>query len=189
MLDWSGLEDRDHIVQLPFQEKAMAKKQADARKALEAVGGTPSEGYYANNTATAAPPPGSLSGGCSLTDPTGTGGCVTPRLNYAYKQARAAGFTRYTKCFRNASSGEHGKGRACDFAANADGFVDAAASGANKEYGNRWAAYFIKNADRLGVLYVIWYRQIWMPGNGWSSYSGGGSPSGDHTNHVHLSVT
>jgi hypothetical protein len=28
-----------------------------------------------------------------------------------------------------------------------------------------------------------------MPGNGWSSYSGGnGDPSSDHTNHVHLSV-
>ena len=46
----------------------------------------------------------------------------------------------------------------------------------------------MKNASRLGVLYVIWFRQIWMPGTGWRSYSGSGSPSAAHTNHVHLSV-
>ena len=46
----------------------------------------------------------------------------------------------------------------------------------------------MKNADRLGVLYVIWYRQIWMPGTGWRAYSGSGGPQRDHTNHVHLSV-
>ena len=39
------------------------------------------------------------------------------------------------------------------------------------------------------MLYVIWYRQIWLPSSGWKSYSGGnGDPSSDHTNHVHLSV-
>jgi hypothetical protein len=46
----------------------------------------------------------------------------------------------------------------------------------------------VKNASRLGVMYVIWYRQIWMPGQGWRSYSGSGGPSATHTNHVHLSV-
>jgi hypothetical protein len=38
------------------------------------------------------------------------------------------------------------------------------------------------------VLYVIWYRQIWLPGSGWRSYTGCCGPSAEHTNHVHLSV-
>jgi hypothetical protein len=46
----------------------------------------------------------------------------------------------------------------------------------------------VKNASRLGVMYVIWYRQIWNPGTGWTSYSGSGGPNATHTNHVHLSV-
>jgi hypothetical protein len=39
------------------------------------------------------------------------------------------------------------------------------------------------------VLYVIWFREIWLPSSGWRSYSGSGSPSAEHTDHVHLSVT
>ena len=107
----------------------------------------------------------------------------------AYNNARGAGYTHYTKCWRSQSSGEHPKGRACDFSANATTFVDARATGADKAYGDRLAAYFIANASRLGVLYVIWFRRIWLPSSGWKAYSGGnGDPSSDHTNHVHLSV-
>ena len=124
---------------------------------------------------------------CSVKDPT-TSGCLTPRTLYALQAARAAGFTHYTACFRQASSGEHPLGRACDFAANAGGFAGVA-TGADKAYGDRLAAWFIANADRLAVLYVIWYKQIWVPGLGWRTYThGDGTPSGDHTNHVHLSV-
>ena len=37
-------------------------------------------------------------------------------------------------------------------------------------------------------MYVIWYRQIWMPNTGWRSYSGSGSAGRRATtNHVHLS--
>jgi hypothetical protein len=106
----------------------------------------------------------------------------------SYQQARAAGFKRYTSCFSQRSSGEHPKGRACDFSANASGFQNVNASGGDRAYGDRLAAYFVKNASRLGVMYVIWFRQIWMPGTGWRSYSGSGGPSATHTNHVHLSV-
>jgi len=38
------------------------------------------------------------------------------------------------------------------------------------------------------VLYVIWFKQIWFPDRGWRSYSGDGTPAGDHYNHVHLSL-
>lgn len=107
---------------------------------------------------------------------------------HALNQATAAGFTRYVSCYRSGGSGEHPKGRACDFAAQRDGF-GGIATGEDRTYGNNLAAYFVRNADRLGVLYVIWFRQIWMPGSGWRPYGeAGGDPSSDHTNHVHLSV-
>ncbi|MFB9236048.1 coiled-coil domain-containing protein [Plantactinospora siamensis] len=124
---------------------------------------------------------------CSVNDPTTTG-CITPRTLHAMNEARAAGFTHFVSCHRNGGSGEHPKGRACDFAAAKGGF-EGVASGADKTYGNNLAAYFIKNSDRLAVLYVIWFKRIWLPSSGWKAYSGGnGDPSSDHTNHVHLSV-
>ena len=107
----------------------------------------------------------------------------------AYNSARADGFTHYTKCWRKEATGEHQKGRACDFSANATTFVNAHATGADKAYGDRLAAYFIANSTRLGVLYVIWYKQIWQPSSGWKNYTAGdGTAAGDHYNHVHLSV-
>jgi hypothetical protein len=120
-------------------------------------------------------------------DPT-TSGCLTPRTLHALQEARRAGFTRYTACFRSGSWGEHPLGRACDFAAYPSGFVDAAATGDNKAYGDRLAAWFLANASRLAVLYVIWFRQIWLPSSGWRTYHGDGTPAGDHVNHVHPSL-
>ena len=103
-------------------------------------------------------------------------------------EAKKDGFTRFVSCFRPSGSGEHPKGRACDFAADKNGF-GGDATGSSRTYGNRLADYFIANASRLGVLYVIWFRRIWLPSSGWKSYSGaGGDPSSDHTNHVHLSM-
>ncbi len=125
---------------------------------------------------------------CSVNDPTPANGCITPRTLHALKQAKAAGFTRYVSCYRPSGSGEHPKGRACDFAAQKNGF-GGVASGGDRTYGNNLAAFYVRNADRLAVLYVIWYKQIWLPSSGWKAYSGGnGDPSSDHTNHVHLSV-
>jgi hypothetical protein len=174
------------------QEKAMAKRKADAERALNVVGRAASAGPSASGSSKAsrsAPrnPDGSFpSESCSVDDPT-TGGCLTPRMSNALQQARAAGFTRYTACFRQASFGEHPKGRACDLSAATDGF-GGVATGGEKTYGNNLAAWAVDNADRIGVLYVIWFRQIWMPGTGWRAYSGSGSPAAEHTNHVHISV-
>jgi hypothetical protein len=176
------------------QLRIMDAKRKDADAALrKAGGGQPVSGGPTGGkaTANAAPrnPDGSFaSQSATIKDPTGTGGMITPRLLNAYNEARKAGFTHYTKCWRSQSSGEHPKGRACDFSANAKTFVDARATGADKTYGDNLAAWFIGNASRLGVLYVIWYKRIWHPGRGWSSYSGDGTPAGDHYNHVHLSV-
>ena len=104
------------------------------------------------------------------------------------QQAQAAGFTRHVACFRTGDRFEHPKGRACDFAAQKNGFGGVAA-GDDRIYGNNLAAYFVRNADALGVLYVIWFKQVWMPSTGWRAYSAaGGDPSSDHTNHVHVSL-
>jgi hypothetical protein len=176
------------------QLNLMGKRKAQAESALkEANAGQddpqPTDGG-GSSKASAAPrnSDGSLPAeGCSVNDPTTTG-CITPRLLHAMQQAQGAGFNHFVACFRHQSSGEHPKGRACDFAADKKGF-GGVASGSSKDYGNRLANYFINNSDRLGVLYVIWFKRIWLPSSGWKAYSrGNGDPSSDHTNHVHLSV-
>jgi hypothetical protein len=175
------------------QVKVMAKKKEQAERALASVGGgAVAGGFVSANSPLAKAAPRNSDGSwpkesCTVNDPT-TSGCITPRLLNSYNQSRAANFKRYTSCFSERSSGEHPKGRACDFAAAKGGFENVNASGGDRTYGNNLAAYFVKNASRLGVLYVIWYRQIWMPSTGWRAYSGSGGPSATHTNHVHLSV-
>jgi hypothetical protein len=176
------------------QVNVMARRKAQAENALKAANagqdaGSPG-GSVGSATATAVRrnPDGSLPAeGCTVDDPT-TDGCITPRMLHALQQAKQAGFTHFVACFRHQSTGEHPRGRACDFAADKSGF-GGVATGASKDYGNRLANYFIANASRLGVLYVIWFRRIWLPSSGWKAYTrGNGDPSSDHTNHVHLSV-
>jgi hypothetical protein len=175
------------------QVKVMAKKKQQAEQALAiAGGGAARSGFINANSPLAKPAPRNSDGSwpkesCTVNDPT-TSGCITPRLLHAYQEAKSADFTHYTSCFSKRSSGEHPKGRACDFSANKSTFKNAAATGSDKAYGDRLAAFFVKNGDRLGVLYVIWYRQIWLPNTGWRKYSGTGGPAAVHTNHVHLSV-
>jgi hypothetical protein len=175
------------------QVTVLAKKKKEAEAALASVGGGAVAGGFLNvNSPLAKAAPRNSDGSwpkesCTVDDPT-TSGCITPRLLNAYQQARKAGFTHYTSCFSQRSSGEHPLGRACDFSANASTFKNSPATGSDKTYGNSLAAYFVKNADRLGVMYVIWFRQIWLPNTGWRSYSGSGSVAARHENHVHLSV-
>jgi peptidoglycan DL-endopeptidase CwlO len=174
------------------QLDAMAQRKAQAERALRQAGaGQATTGPTGSGARTATPAPRNADGSwpresCSENDPT-TSGCLTPRTLHALKQAQAAGFTRYVSCYRSGGSGEHPLGRACDFSAQAGGF-GGVATGGDRTYGNNLASYFIRNASRLGVLYVIWFRQIWLPSSGWRSYNGGGDPASDHTNHVHLSV-
>jgi len=175
------------------QVAVLTKRKEDAERALRANGGgVTTAGYVNPNSPAAKPAPRNADGSwpserCSVDDPT-TGGCITPRTLHAMQQAKSDGFKRYVSCYRSGGGGEHPKGRACDFSAAAGGFENRTATGGDKTYGDNLAAYFIKNASALGVMYVIWYRKIWMPGTGWKSYSGGGSPAADHTNHVHLSM-
>ncbi|MDT0531208.1 hypothetical protein RM555_19665 [Micromonospora sp. DSM 115977] len=174
------------------QLAVMAKKKKEAEAALAEVSSGSSGGFSGGNSSSAKPAPRNSDGSwpsesCSVNDPT-TSGCITPRTLNALKQTQAAGYKRHVSCYRSGGSGEHPKGRACDFSAATGGFEDKTATGGDKSYGDSLAAWHVRNASRLGVLYVIWYRQIWHPGTGWRAYGGSGSPAADHTNHVHLSM-
>ncbi|WP_432832151.1 coiled-coil domain-containing protein [Dactylosporangium sp. CA-092794] len=181
----------DEVAKQQAQANIQAKKKQDAEAALAKMKGK-ADGYVSVNSPLANPAPRNADGtwpkeNCIIDDPTTTG-CITPRMLHAAQEARKAGFTHFYSCFRPSGPYEHPKGRACDFAADSDGF-GGVATGASKTYGTNLAAFFVKNASSLGVLYVIWFRQVWTPAAGWHAYSGGnGDPSSDHTNHVHLSV-
>jgi hypothetical protein len=169
-------------------QDAMAAQQAEAEKALALVGGMKLTGGFVSATSPIAVPAARGRDGqwpdesCSENDPT-TSGCLTPRTLHAYNEVRRAGFDRFAGCFRYGGPYEHPKGRACDFSLQKSGF-SVAHNMDMKMYGNNVAAFLVRNADRLGILYVIWYRQIWWPGTGWHSYSGASS----HTDHVHMSI-
>jgi peptidoglycan DL-endopeptidase CwlO len=188
-------EQRDLIAEEIAEQEDRAGELREARdqaeEALFAIGGGASGQFEAYPSEDAEPAPrvdGALpEEGCSEDDPT-TSGCLTPRMLHSYNEAQIFGFTRYTSCYRGGSFGEHPTGQACDFAAAASGF-GGVATGTDKTYGDRLASFFVHNATALGVKYVIWFRQIWFPGTGWRAYgSADGTPSGDHSNHVHLSV-
>lgn len=174
------------------QLAVLAKKKRDAEIALAKVSSGSGSGF-SGGSSSAKPAPRNPDGSwpsesCSVNDPTPADGCITPRTLHMLQQAQAAGYKRYASCHRSGGDGEHPKGRACDFSAATGGFEDVSATGGDKSYGDSLASWAKNNASRLGIMYVIWYRQIWMPNTGWRAYSGGGSPAADHTNHVHISM-
>lgn len=166
----------------------MAKQKQQAEKALALVGGKSlTGGLVAAESPKARPAPRNSDGSfssqsCNKEDPT-TSGCVTARTLHAYQEVRRVGFDRFCGCHRSGGPFEHPKGRACDWSLRDSGFR-AAQSRDERLYGNNLAAFLVRNADELGVLYVIWNRQIWLPATGWKSYSG----ASDHRDHVHMSI-
>jgi hypothetical protein len=167
---------------------AMRKQKDAANKALALVGGESlTQGVVLAKSPVAAPAPRDSSGGfaslpCNVDDPT-TGGCITARTLHMYKEVKKAGFDRFVGCHRDGGPFEHPKGRACDWSLQDRGFA-VAHNADMKTYGNNLMAFLVRNADRLGIYYVIWYKQIWFPTRGWSTYHG---PSA-HTDHVHVSM-
>jgi hypothetical protein len=167
---------------------AMQKQKEAAEKALALVGGKSlTGGFVVAKSPLAAPAPRNSDGGfspesCSVNDPT-TDGCITPRTYHMYQEVRKVGFNRFAGCHRNGGPFEHPKGRACDWSLQKRGF-SVAHNADMKNYGNNLMAFLVRNADRLGVLYVIWYRQIWFPATGWKSYHGAST----HMDHVHVSM-
>ena len=179
----------DQEVKAQKQNLALMEKQKEsAEKALAQVGGkSVTGGFVVAKSRVAAPAPRNSDGefgaeSCNVDDPT-TGGCITGRTFHMYKEVKKAKFNRFVGCHRNGGPFEHPKGRACDWSLQKSGFAPWH-NRDTREYGNNLMAFLVRNADRLGILYVIWNRQIWFPATGWKSYSG---PS-DHTDHVHVSM-
>ena len=175
------------------QQDALAAMEANKQKAEQALwqvgGGQATGGFLAASSVVAVAAPRNANGtwspeSRSVYEPA-TRGYITARLAHAKQEAWNAGFHGSVGCYRPAEDGgQHPRGRACDFMVTSGG----AAYGADRTYGNSLAAFFLFNAQRLGVLYIIWYRQIWLPSSGWRTYYGCCGASPEHTNHVHLSV-
>jgi hypothetical protein len=167
---------------------SMQKQKQAAEQALALVGGEDlTKGFVVAKSPVAAPAPRNSDGGfspesCSVKDPT-TSGCITPRTYHMYLEVKKAGFSRFVGCHRNGGPFEHPKGRACDWSLQKSGF-SIAHNADMKNYGNNLMAFLVRNADRLGILYVIWFAQIWFPATGWKAYHGESS----HKDHVHVSM-
>lgn len=167
---------------------AMKKQKESADRALELLGGESlTQGFVVAKSPVAAPAPRNAQGGfapepCTVDDPT-TGGCITARMLHLYQEVKKAGFDRFVGCHRDGDRFEHPKGRACDWSLQKRGF-SVAHNADMKNYGNNLMAFLVRNADRLGIYYVIWYAQIWWPASGWHTYHGDSS----HKDHVHVSI-
>jgi hypothetical protein len=144
----------------------------------------------------AAPVPEGTLSGCVLTDPTGTGGCVTPTMAWLVEQATfAVGEWPYSvACWAprpgNPTS-DHPHGRACDYTVGAIGRFP---TDAERAVGWQLASWMVDNATALDVRYVIFDGLIWTSWGGhWRAYTGGGiynpnHPTGGHYDHIHVSV-
>ena len=167
---------------------SMQKQKEAALKALALVGGTGlTHGFVVSKSPIADPAPRNAQGGfspegCTVDDPT-TDGCITPRTYHMYKEVKKAGFNRFVGCHRNGGPFEHPKGRACDWSLQQNGF-SVSHNDDMRRYGNNLMAFLVRNADRLGIYYVIWFAQIWFPATGWRAYHG----VSEHKDHVHVSM-
>jgi hypothetical protein len=127
--------------------------------------------------------------GQSTCDPVAKPGTLAMRnlLLARYPSTGSAGISR--DCAIGGRS-EHKEGRAFDWAANVSNAGQRAAVEAfindllaTDRYGHKHAM-----ARRMGIMYVIWNRQIWAAyaaDAGWQPYTGA-SP---HTDHVHISLS
>jgi hypothetical protein len=129
----------------------------------------------------------------TVTDPTGTGGLVTPRTAAWVAEARKNLGTLSMTCWDahlwNPTS-DHPRGKACDVMVG----TDARRSSAARARGDQIANWAVKTAGQTGVHYVIWYGKIWSARRGtWIPYNGGGvynptDATGGHYDHVHVSL-
>ncbi|HJX78825.1 SH3 domain-containing protein [Glutamicibacter sp.] len=64
--------------------------------------------------------------------------------------------------------------------------------------GDKIAQFLLDNREQLGVYYLIWQDQIWLPGSGWNDYSTSGkygtqftnnwNDTTKHMDHIHVEV-
>ena len=137
------------------------------------------------------------SSGCTVPDPTGTGGCVTPATAWLLDQVAGAFGPLPTSCWDahawNPAS-DHPRGKGCDVTFGRHGTFPGAD---DVQRGWVLAQWLRANAAGLRVSYLIWQGRIWSTGRddeGWQAYSGGGvydpdDPTGGHYDHVHISTS
>ena len=135
--------------------------------------------------------------GCVISDPTGTGGCVTGATAWLVTQVAAHIHRGPVSCWDahawNPSS-DHPKGRACDYTIGRLGDFPRRADVLR---GWALAEWLRTYARALRVSYVIFQGRIWSvarAAQGWRPYSGGGvydptDPTGGHYDHVHVSLS
>ncbi|MBF8193395.1 hypothetical protein ITP53_48535 [Nonomuraea sp. K274] len=113
---------------------------------------------------------------------------VTPRMRLVKKLIDDRFDVPYgIGCYRAIQDGgEHPLGRACDFMLSRGGAMP---SGEELKRGDQIAAWAIKNAKRLGIMYVIYRQRIWHAGTGgWRTMSDRGGTTANHYDHPHISV-
>ena len=77
--------------------------------------------------------------------------------------------------YRAGDPGDHGSGRAVDIMCGS-------------AEGDAVAQYLIAHMGELNITYIIWKQRIWM-GSGWRAMEDRGSPTANHFDHVHVSVS
>jgi hypothetical protein len=144
---------------------------------------------------TAAPLDGTADG-CTVPDPSGTGGCVTPAMAWLMLQVERQFGHLPVSCW-SARGGDpysdHPKGRACDYTF---GRIGTYPGPDDVQRGWTLATWLRANAVPLHVNYVIWQGRIWSRAHdaeGWRPYTGGGhystaGPTNGHYDHVHVSA-
>jgi hypothetical protein len=75
----------------------------------------------------------------------------------------------------------HGTGRALDI------MIKTIGGKADNTKGDKVAAFLVRNAEKIGVQYIIWDNAQWRPGRE-VRYYGGGSKD-PHVNHLHVEIT
>jgi hypothetical protein len=158
-----------------------------------APGGAP----FPSDLPAAAQPFTGRSASCSVPDPTGTGGCVTPATAWLLNELGRAFGAMPTSCWDEHAwnpSSDHPRGRGCDITFGRLGdFPDEP----DADRGWLVATWLQANAAALRVRYLIWQGRIWHAGRaaaGWLPYGGGGvydpsDPTGGHYDHIHVSTS
>ncbi len=81
---------------------------------------------------------------------------------------------------------DHPSGRAVDI------MMPNGGAGEDVALGDEIARYYQENAAAYGIYYMIWRQRIWKAGEPvgqWTAMADRGSPTANHMDHVHISVT
>ncbi len=113
---------------------------------------------------------------------------TTPRMAAIRDEIiRNVGVPLPVGCWRGRAD-DHGEGRACDFMVDGNGSMPS-----QEQVDRGWAIaeWARENADRLGIMYVIYRQQIWdvrRGDTGWRAMADRGSITENHFDHVHISM-